>query len=198
MPSDIVLNDGDNKDWVTIDGAVLKHMGSDLIVDSAARRTNQRGFRRAMVHTGDDGLAINFNSDYPGGVTLNDLRRLSLRPVGVLGRFRLPKSARVGDIIMVHYMKDVFMPTMVVSETAPRDLIDTPMSDPDGDGVYTIGEPVELGGQIDVIEATAVYPYLPESPVADGSKTLWVCVDEDEDGVALWSQVPLGDPIRGE
>jgi len=195
MPSDIVLNDGENKDWVTIEGAVLKHTGSDLMVDSAARREHQRGFRRAMVHTGDDGLTINFNNDYPGGVTLNDLRQLSLRPVGVLGRFRLPKSAHVGDIIMVHYMKDVFMPTMVVADTASHDLIGATMGVSDDDSVYTIGEPVELGGQVDVVDASALYP---ESPVADGSNTLWVCVDEDDEGVALWSQMPLGDPIRGE
>ena len=45
--------------------------GSDLILDSPARRKpNGAKFRRALVHDESDGLTINFNRDYPGGVTV--------------------------------------------------------------------------------------------------------------------------------
>lgn len=48
--------------------------GSDLIIDSTARRkpgTVGGGFRRALVHTQGDSLTINYNDDYSAGVTLN-------------------------------------------------------------------------------------------------------------------------------
>jgi len=49
--------------------------GSDLILDSAARRKpGGPKFRRALVHDETDGLAINFGNDYPGGVTMGDVR----------------------------------------------------------------------------------------------------------------------------
>jgi len=44
------------------------------MLDSVARRkppTVGSGHRRALVHDQSDGLTINFNHDYPGGVTLN-------------------------------------------------------------------------------------------------------------------------------
>lgn len=178
MSSDIVLNDGETRDWVTIDGAVLAHRGSDLMVDSAARRTHDHGFRRALVHTQDDGLAINFNGDYPGGVTLNNLRRLRLKPVGVLGRFRLPADGTPGDVIMVHYTKHVFMPPLVAGEEHAFD----------ESGDAGMGD----DPWIDVHGAT-----IPDPPVADGSHTLWVCVGNDESDRALWSQIPLGEPVAG-
>jgi hypothetical protein len=43
----------------------------DIVLDSASRRTATTGFRRAMVHDFNDGLTINWASDYPGGVTIN-------------------------------------------------------------------------------------------------------------------------------
>lgn len=194
MSSDILLNDGENKDWVTIDGAVLAHRGSDLMVDSAARRKSTDGFRRALVHTYDDGLALNFNGDYPGGVTISDLRRLSLRPVPVLGKFRLPKSGRPGDVIMVHYMAKVFMPTIILSEeTETLDFTTAGVQfSPDSPELMTIPYEGSSGDEIDP------YAVIGESPVRDGSNTLWICVGTDDEDRALWSMVPLSDPIRGE
>jgi hypothetical protein len=47
--------------------------GHDVMVDSASRRRHGlvTGFRRALVHDQNDGLTINYNGDYPGGVTIN-------------------------------------------------------------------------------------------------------------------------------
>lgn len=44
---------------------------ADLVLDSAARRKVATGQRRALVHDFNDGLTINWGTDYPGGVTLN-------------------------------------------------------------------------------------------------------------------------------
>ena len=42
----------------------------DVVVDSPHRRSNSTGYRRALVHDYNDGLTINWASDYPGGVTI--------------------------------------------------------------------------------------------------------------------------------
>ena len=182
MSSDIILNDGETKDWVTIDGTVLAHRGSDLMVDSAPRRSSSHGFRRALVHTGGDGLTINFNNDYPGGVTINDLRRLRLRPIGVLGRFKLPAQGTPGDVIMVNYMPRVFMPPFVVSGEYPE------VGSDELSATLSTTDPI--------IDIHGVF--IEEAPVPEFSHTLWVCVGNDENDRALWSQIPLGDPITGE
>ena len=39
---------------------------------------DHRGFRRALVHDESDGLTINFNNDYPGGVTVGGVRELDV------------------------------------------------------------------------------------------------------------------------
>ncbi|MGB5445090.1 MAG: hypothetical protein WBM99_06235 [Psychromonas sp.] len=48
----------------------------DLCLDSPdpARRHNDTAYRRALVHDHNDGLTINWGYDYPGGVTINDLK----------------------------------------------------------------------------------------------------------------------------
>jgi len=47
-------------------------------LDSAARRSAARGVRRALVHDQKDGLTINFNGDYPGGVTVIGMNELTV------------------------------------------------------------------------------------------------------------------------
>jgi hypothetical protein len=103
MSSDILLNDGSNEDWVTVQASVLRSHAADLIIDSPPRRSNNRGYRRAFVHNGNDGLTVNFNGDYPGGVTLNDVASLYLRPRHQDGGTpRLPVSAVVGELVMIN------------------------------------------------------------------------------------------------
>jgi hypothetical protein len=70
MATDIILNEGDGS-WVVIDAHVVKATASDLMVDAPSRRNGGGPYRRALVHNQDDGLTVNFNGDYPAGVTVN-------------------------------------------------------------------------------------------------------------------------------
>ena len=71
MATDVRLDQGDGS-FVVVQGRVLKVAGSDLVLDSPERRReNQNPNRRALVHDSQDGLTINFNNDYPGGVTVD-------------------------------------------------------------------------------------------------------------------------------
>lgn len=53
-----------------LEGAHLRCSHHDLHLDHPARRSNAAGHRRALVHDFNDGLTINWASDYPGGVTI--------------------------------------------------------------------------------------------------------------------------------
>ncbi|MDJ1134274.1 hypothetical protein [Streptomyces iconiensis] len=101
MPSDIKL-DEDGDGWVTAEGSVLKAETTDLILDSPARRSPGGGppFRRALVHDAGDGLTINFNADYPGGVSVAKAR-LNLHVKNQSGSPKLPKTADVGTLKML-------------------------------------------------------------------------------------------------
>jgi len=55
---------------VQVEGNWLKVTCFDLKLDNAGRRKNNTGERRALVHDFNDGLTINWASDYPGGITL--------------------------------------------------------------------------------------------------------------------------------
>lgn len=79
METDIKLDQGNEGTEVLIEGQVLKVTASDLLLDNAARRKTQQGLRRALVHNQQDGLTINYNRDYPGGVTINDVVALNNR-----------------------------------------------------------------------------------------------------------------------
>jgi hypothetical protein len=70
MPTDIKLDQGDGN-WLVAEGEVLKTTASDFMLDSPHRRLPGGGpHRRALVHDTADGLTINFNGDYRGGVTV--------------------------------------------------------------------------------------------------------------------------------
>jgi hypothetical protein len=70
MVTDIKLDQGDGN-WVTVEGTVLKTTAADLMLDSPQRRLpGGSPHRRALVHNTQDGLTINFNGDYRGGVTV--------------------------------------------------------------------------------------------------------------------------------
>lgn len=70
--ADIVL-DGN---VVFVDGDAAEFRVTDLKIDSPVRRKNPDGWRRALVHNEDDGLTINFASDYPDGVTIEGKAKL--------------------------------------------------------------------------------------------------------------------------
>jgi hypothetical protein len=75
--TDIIIDDSET---LTVVSPVLKVQGHDMILDSADRRKPVGPtFRRAIVHDENDGLTINFNEDYPGGVTINGIESLVVK-----------------------------------------------------------------------------------------------------------------------
>jgi hypothetical protein len=106
MTSDIKLNDGSDSTWITAEATVLQIKGSDIILDSAQRRSSNGGhFRRAIVHDQNDGLTINYNNDYPGGVTINGLKTV-LPVLTQTGAPRLPKVGVPGELVVVSSVAD--------------------------------------------------------------------------------------------
>lgn len=63
-------------DWILLEGAVTKSATSDFMLDTAGRRKTNTPYRRALVHDFNDGLTLNWDRDYPGGVTINDTKTL--------------------------------------------------------------------------------------------------------------------------
>jgi hypothetical protein len=105
--TDLRLDEGDGT-YVVVDGRVLKVTASDLILDAPGRHTGHHGLRRALVHDQRDGLTINYNRDYPGGVTINDVvlldsrQGMSLSNVATIdGAHRLPVGeGQSGDALL--------------------------------------------------------------------------------------------------
>lgn len=64
-------------DWIHLEGAVTKAATSDFMLDTAARRKTNTPHRRALVHDFTDGLTLNWDNDYPGGVTVNSCTQIS-------------------------------------------------------------------------------------------------------------------------
>lgn len=84
MPSDIRLEDN----RLVLEGdARVDVIAADLVLEHPSRRSSPEGFRRALVHTEEDGLTINVNRDYPGGVMIEGTLRLD--QVGIEGRLLL-------------------------------------------------------------------------------------------------------------
>ena len=76
-PGGITMNGGidgiDLNGIVSVDqvrGTHLRVNHHDIHLDHAARRVNNTGWRRALVHDFQDGLTLNWASDYPGGLTI--------------------------------------------------------------------------------------------------------------------------------
>jgi hypothetical protein len=65
------------------------------MLDAPGRRSTTGGHRRALVHDSGDGLTINFNRDYPGGVSvMSDLAVGG--DLAVAGRLDLSAAALAG------------------------------------------------------------------------------------------------------
>jgi hypothetical protein len=63
-------------DFIHLEGLVVRATANDLMLDAAARRTTNTPFRRALVHDFDDGLTLNWDHDYPGGVSVNSCKQI--------------------------------------------------------------------------------------------------------------------------
>src|SRR6266545_7816802 len=67
MTSDIKFQAAD---VVVVEGRSLNVKAPDFLLDYAPRRKGKAPYRRALVHDQNDGLTLNFNQDYPAGVTM--------------------------------------------------------------------------------------------------------------------------------
>lgn len=67
-----------NSDVKLVPGQV-KIEAWDLCIDSQDRRKTNTPLRRAFVHNFDDGLTVNWDYDYPGGVTIHHLKQIHAR-----------------------------------------------------------------------------------------------------------------------
>ncbi|MTB88302.1 hypothetical protein H9L21_01765 [Aeromicrobium senzhongii] len=63
-------------DFIHLEGLVVRATANDLMLDASARRTTGTPFRRALVHDFDDGLTLNWDHDYPGGVSINGCKQI--------------------------------------------------------------------------------------------------------------------------
>jgi len=79
------INGNNNNDWLNVNSRVTKFIGTDLMLDSPSRRKTNTTYRRALVHDFNDGLTINWASDYPGGVTIN-------------GAVKIPSKLTIGAV----------------------------------------------------------------------------------------------------
>ncbi|MDQ2842405.1 MAG: hypothetical protein M3Y72_15440 [Acidobacteriota bacterium] len=78
MSTDVKLDQVDGT-FLVLDARVVKAECSDFMLDSPERHTGGGPNRRALVHDQNDGLTLNFNKDYPGGVTINAVRSLDVK-----------------------------------------------------------------------------------------------------------------------
>jgi hypothetical protein len=66
MPADVSFQ----AETVIVQGDVLDVQTYDVTLDHPVRRSRPTGVRRALVHDYSDGLTLNWDEDYPGGVTI--------------------------------------------------------------------------------------------------------------------------------
>lgn len=69
MATDVKLDQVDGT-YLVLEANVLKTEASDFIIDAPSRHQGGGPLRRALVHDQGDGLTVNFNGDYPGGINL--------------------------------------------------------------------------------------------------------------------------------
>jgi hypothetical protein len=107
MATDIKLDEVDGR-WVVVQSDVLKSTAIDFMLDAPERRSTAGGLRRAFNHNGQDGLTINFEGDYPGGVTVaSDLR--------VTGRLFLSAEATTSAKDAIEQLQQNFANLTLVS-----------------------------------------------------------------------------------
>ncbi|WP_045875179.1 hypothetical protein [Pseudofrankia sp. DC12] len=195
MPADIILDDSDDG-LVTIQGEILKSETTDFKLDSPERRSVDGGERRALVHNVNDGLTVNFEGDYPGGVSID------------------------GDVLRAHsYELHLDSASRRHSPRGKRRALTHDTNDGltlniDGDypgGVTIRGAHLNL--KVSVVEGVDIK--LPRTagigdlllvqnvdadPLFANPHTLWLCVGPDAvtgSTDAVWVQVPLGDFVLG-
>lgn len=89
-------------DWIHLEGSIMKSATTDLMLDSASRRRTNTPHRRALVHDFEDGLTLNWDNDYPGGVTVKNTKQI----LGNNGGDWLYLRSRVVDVVGTDIMLD--------------------------------------------------------------------------------------------
>jgi hypothetical protein len=102
MATDLKINQGENQDHIALEANSIEARAADFELDSPGRRSQGAlGPRRALVHDQRDGLTINYNGDYPAGVSVV-AANINLRPTEQLeGDPKLPATGRVGDLLLL-------------------------------------------------------------------------------------------------
>jgi hypothetical protein len=90
---------GDYPAGVTVSGPLFKVEAADLQLDAPSRRSGGgHPYRRALVHDQSDGLTVNFNHDYPGGLVLNGVTEITPRRPAADQLVSRPAVHVAGDI----------------------------------------------------------------------------------------------------
>ncbi len=147
MPTDILL-DQRNGNWLQLDAAAVHVRAADLMLDHPQRRKPGRSkpHRRALVHDADDGLTINFNNDYPGGVTINGVTRIApARPPA-------QRRGTIGQALGRRYPELLVEGGIRFTWHAPRLTLVLQQSEPDRT-VSLQGLLEEMQARIDALEA---------------------------------------------
>jgi len=92
MATDVRLDQVDGT-FLELEARVVKAIASDFMLDQPSRRKGGGPHRRALVHDQNDGLTINFNGDYPGGVTV--MGELVVAGVALSGAINRLQSALI-------------------------------------------------------------------------------------------------------
>jgi hypothetical protein len=179
VAADLKLGGPDGDDgWLIAEGDVFKATASDVMIDNPARRKNTEPFRRAFVHDFEDGLTINFDGDYPGGVTIN---RAKLDGA-MITKSRINESrlddARLDDPTLNRpVLDDATINLRIIERDADA-------------GLPAEGNP---GDVLVLFETSPLPEYIPHT-------SLWVCVRTggvDLNPGAWWARIPLDEAVQG-
>ena len=184
MASDIKFDD-EGAEWITLAATALKTSASDFIMDAPGRHTGRPGLRRALVHDQTDGLTLNYNHDFPGGITLNDARVRVKVHLHLGSSPALPAHGVIGEI----YAVSCVSVSAKFGESGHIQPFPKPEHSPD----KQLGSAQELEHAIH--EALALAKERPLQ--ADANLSLWICIGTGLAGKARWQRIALAETIDG-
>jgi NDP-sugar pyrophosphorylase family protein len=184
MNSDIKL-DAENDGWVTIESNVLKANSSDFMLDNSSRRTTPEGHRRALVHNEKDGLTVNFNGDYPGGVTIEG-------EVGLGGGVKIGGGARIEGDVRIKSDARVEGAAQIDGGLILGGRLRLRKVDAPGNALPRKGNV----GDIIVVQNATIDPAALINDVG-----LWICIGKrigiGQGDDVLWQRLSVGEPVAG-
>ena len=92
--SDVKLDGGPDGTFLVLEGRAVHAAASDFMLDAPGRRKGPKRFRRALVHDDGDGLSINFDGDYAGGVHVFGVAEIVPREADLVVRGGISYEAR--------------------------------------------------------------------------------------------------------